>query len=264
MERPSVEEIRKFLRENYGPEWEDRIELGYKLWEKRYGKRNYSGSINTNARYTPIHVSELRDRILAEIEGIVIEKDEFSYWGCPVCFRSANKGCQHLDNGEVEPVVLTVEKMVVNDGTGDLTVSKIFKPDEPNIVENISIGDLIKVRGYVRINGDEKRLYLNEVEIVKAVPRDEEDVDVQVRGNLTKQDDVSSGETQQSNNQSTVIRIDDLAEPLKGFLRYLSNTGGMKKSVAEAVMDRKGLTWDDVKDYVEIKDDTVVLKEGII
>lgn len=249
--RPSVEEIKKFLREKYGPEWEDKIELGYKLWEKQNAKKKYVGNTSRDFTQGPEYVkksiADLRDREFVEITGIVLERDTFRYYGCPICFRGMKRGCEHLNGGNVDPVELLVSKVVISDGSGEVAASLIVTPDKKDPLENVDEGDVIKVKGFVRVTADEVRVYINEAELVKSVNLD----------SAVSEEEVDSG------NERKVKSIDDLPENVRGFLRYLSNVGGVAGNIANVMMERKGITWDDIKDFVDVKDGYFVVKEGV-
>lgn len=253
--RPSVEEIRRFLREKYGPEWEDKIELGYKLWEKQNAKKRYVGNTSRafsgNPEYVEKNIAELKDREFAEVMGIVLERDFFKYYGCPVCYKSMKNGCEHLNGGNIDPVELKVSKVVVSDGSGEVTASLIVTPDKEDPFEDVDEGDVVKVRGYVRVMVDEVRIYVNDAELVKSVGLDDEE----------SKEKVGSSDKQGTGNN--IRSIDDLPENVRGFLRYLSNVGGVAENIANIMMERKGITWDDIKDFVEVKDGYFVVKEGV-
>lgn len=250
-ERPSVEEIRAFLREKYGPEWEDKIELGYKLWEKQNAKKKYVGNTSRTFAYGPEYVEksivDLKDREFVEITGIVLERDSFRYYGCPICFKGMKRGCEHLNGGNVDPVELLVSKVVISDGSGEVTASLIVTPDKEDPFENVEEGDVVKVKGYVRIIADGTRVYVNDAELVKSVKLDNE----------------LSEKNVSLDSKQNIRSIDDLPENIKGFLRYLSNVGGVAENIANVMMERKGITWNDIKDFVEIKDGYFVVKEGV-
>lgn len=248
---PSEKELRRFMRETYGPEWENKLELAKSLWKKKFcKKKSFTGQIvgGDDRKYVKKSIDEIGDRELVEVVGIVIDRDFFKYMGCPICYKSVRSGCEHLNAGQ-EPVELAITKVVISDGTGDLNVSTLLKPEDEDPFEGVDVGFVLKIQGYARVVGGEKRMYVNNVEIIQKV----------------EGDDAAEKEEKFIESKDKVLRIDDINNPnVQSFLRYLINSGGMKKEIAEMMMDRKGITWDDIRDYVVIDDEIVSVKEGVI
>lgn len=253
---PSKEELLEFMRKNYGPNWSDesKLELARALWKKKFGKeKSFTGQIvgDDDRKYVEKSIDEVKDRELVEVTGIVIDRDFFKYLGCPVCYKSVKNGCEHLNSGQVEPVELAISKVVISDGTGELNSTTLIKPGEEDLFEDIDIGYMIKIKGYSRIIGDEKRIYANDVSVVREVGNDDAG---------SENDSVAHTKA-----ESNVLKIDDLDNPnAQSFLRYLINSGGMRREIAEMMMERKGISWDEIKDYIDFEDDMIVVKEGVI
>ena len=252
--KPTTEEILEFLRQNYGPEWADesKLELGYTIWKKKFcSESKYSVQINGDS-YVSKAISELEDGDYAEIRGIVIDRDKFTYLGCPICFKSVKKGCEHLSSGQTQAVKLTMTSAVVSDGTGKVSVTKVIRPEEDDPLEGIDNGDMVIVRGYVRVYPDVIKVYVNEADIIKKLE-------------VEPVNDEQESATDTDN--GIVAKIDEISNPnVSAFLRYLSSVGGMKVSVAKIMMERKGITMDDIMDYVDFSDDGTIItvKEGVV
>lgn len=158
---PSDVEILEWMKENY-PEYADNLELGRKLYDRMVLGKKRGGIVK---------IADLELDQWATIKGIVIDVyDPVEYEGCPICKRSVAKGgCEHLDSGEAEPVMLKIHKFVVTDGTGE-----VYCTASPTTLDElVHIGDEVQMRGRLRQGYRDKLEFAvwKDVEIVKEAPR---------------------------------------------------------------------------------------------
>ena len=175
----SDEEIRKFM-EKYYPEWANNLELGRILYEKFKRRLNNKGG----SLVEKVKIGELEDwlgkRVI--IEGVITDVNVSTYVGCPVCHRSARRGCEHLASGQVQESTIYRVDLSVADDTGSARIVTYPMNEEEYgeyLKKDIQVGDVIRVDGVVKkwkgkieVSAD-----CRSIELVRKVEVDIADVD---------------------------------------------------------------------------------------
>jgi len=233
---PSEEEIRRFMQKYY-PEYAGNLELGRILY-KRFMKKKY-GRKGGGGRYARKNIGDISARERVEVEGVIADVyREYEYVGCAVCRR---KNCNNPRHRGRRTYV--VKSFVLGDNTGTVHVSYIV-PKEENGSE-IEVGCKVVVRGYVKNYRGNNEIVADSVEVKKKVNiRDVQNDSVEGE---EADEPSSSSEPVHEDTEDTdkKSRIDDLLSALGVF-------GKLKKELFPVVLDRYGLSWDDVKPYVEV------------
>ena len=203
-------EILEWMKENY-PDYATNIELARKLYNRLVlGKK----------KADIVTISELELEEWATIKGVVVDVYEpATYEGCPVCKRGVKRGCEHLDSGQEQPVMLKIHKFIVNDGTGEVFV--VGSPTEQD--ELVHIGDEVKIRGRLKKGyKDRVEFSVYEMEIIKEAPR--------------------------------IVRINP---DVYRLLTDLKSMGKLRKTLFETMLSNLGVTIDAVDKYIKVEGEYV-------
>jgi len=232
MSEPSDEEIRRFM-EKYYPEYADNLELGRILYKRFMKRRRHTGG---GARYEEYKIGELQPRMRVVVQGVVIEVFEpFEYEGCAVCRRRKCNNPNHRGRK-----VWVVDGFKVSDGTGTVFCSYIHGKDEEGV--DVEEGDVVRVYGFTKLYKNDVEITADKVEIVRKHPDIQEE-----NGSETE----TGSATEPVHTGSAVSgNIDE--ESLRNFLEAIDMFGKLKKSLVPQILQRYGLRWEDVSDYLEV------------
>ena len=228
MREPTKEELLEFMRKNYGEQWatEDKLPLAKILWKKRFGSKYVSTNAKPEKIYKKVKIKDIKEPGSYEVEGIVIDADNFTYLGCPICFKSVKKQCSHIVTGQAEATQLYMLQSVISDGTGELKVSSVWVYEKER---DVGLGDLIRVRGTLvkTKNGNGFKFFVDDVEIVKKVSATPDEP----VGNNPEVENESSDERSDSKG-NVKGEIDD---NIRKFLKMTSKFGRVRGDIFESM-----------------------------